>query len=211
MLTALAPTLEARAAARLAGFPGFLRANGFAVGGADGVPVLRTAQRVGALDPEVLRWSLQALLCGRCDEWSRFDELFDAWFLPANAWQRPERREAEGAVPSGEQPHGSQQRDTTDERDEVRPRHAASRQEVLSSSDFRALTEREHALDIEALMRRFARQLRHIRLRRGRGCATAADSICRRRSGAAWRAAARSTSLGATAGACGRACAADRR
>ncbi len=69
-------------------------------------------------------------------------------------------------VPSGEQPHGSQESDTTDERDEVRPRHAASRQEVLSSTDFRALTEREHALDIEALMRRFARQLRRIRLRR---------------------------------------------
>ena len=37
-------------AARLAGFPGFLRANGFAVGGADAVQVLRTAQRVGVLD-----------------------------------------------------------------------------------------------------------------------------------------------------------------
>ena len=46
-------------------------------------------------------------------------------------------------VPSGEQPHGSQESDTADERDEVRPRHAASRQEVLSSTDFRALTERD--------------------------------------------------------------------
>lgn len=166
MLTMLASTLETRAAARLAGFPGFLRANGFAVGGADGVPVLRTAQRVGVLDPDALRWSLQALLCGRADEWSRFDELFDAWFLPANTWQSPERREDDGVVPSGDQPHGSQESDTANECDEVRPRHAASRQEVLSSADFRALTEREHALDIEALMRRFARQLKHIRLRR---------------------------------------------
>ena len=70
MLTALAPTLETQAAARLAGFPGFLRANGFSVGGADGVPALRTAQRVGVLEPDALRWSLQALLCGRADEWS---------------------------------------------------------------------------------------------------------------------------------------------
>jgi uncharacterized protein with von Willebrand factor type A (vWA) domain len=36
----------------------------------------------------------------------------------------------------------------------------------LSRADFRTLTEREHALDIEALMRRFARQLRQIQLRR---------------------------------------------
>ena len=80
-------TLEFRSAQRLAGFAGFLRANGFAVGGGDAVEVLRTAERVGVLDARVLRWSLQALLCGRGEEWRRFDELFDAWFLPPNAWQ----------------------------------------------------------------------------------------------------------------------------
>jgi uncharacterized protein with von Willebrand factor type A (vWA) domain len=37
---------------------------------------------------------------------------------------------------------------------------------VLGSTDFRALTEREHALDVEALMREFARRLKQIRLRR---------------------------------------------
>ena len=167
MLSQIAPALGARATARLAGFPGFLRANGFAVGGGDAEQVLRTAQRVGVLDPHLLRWSLQALLCGRCDEWQRFDELFDAWFLPANRWQRPERRDAGERVPSGEQPHGPVDDEAVQEDDDdVRPRVAASRQEVLGSADFRTLTEREHALDIEALMRRFARRLKRIRLRR---------------------------------------------
>jgi uncharacterized protein with von Willebrand factor type A (vWA) domain len=160
-------TLESRAADRLAGFPGFLRANGFAVGGGDAVTVLRTAERVGVLDAQVLRWSLQALLCGRGDEWRRFPELFDAWFLPANRWQRPERRDADGGPMLGDRPDGAAgEQAAQDDNDEVRPRQAASRQEVLSSADFRFLTEREHAIDIEALMRRFARQLRHIRLRR---------------------------------------------
>jgi uncharacterized protein with von Willebrand factor type A (vWA) domain len=158
--------VDALAVGRLAGFPTFLRANGFAVGGGDAVQVLLTAERVGVLDPHVLRWSLQALLCGRGDEWRRFDELFDAWFLPANRWQRPERREPErglaAARPAGATSEGNEQAD----RDTARPRDAASRESVLSSTDFRALTEREHALDIEALMRRFARQLRPIRLRR---------------------------------------------
>jgi uncharacterized protein with von Willebrand factor type A (vWA) domain len=167
MLSEIAPALDARAAARLTGFAGFLRANGFAVGGGDAEQVLRTAQRVGVLDPHLLRWSLQALLCGRCDEWQRFDELFDAWFLPANRWQRPERRDAGERVPSGEQPHRPVDDEAVqDDDDDVRPRLAASRQEVLSSADFRTLTEREHALDIEALMRRFARRLKRIRLRR---------------------------------------------
>src|SRR6185295_3044272 len=78
MLSLVEPPLEARAAARLTGFAGFLRANGFSTGGGDAVQVLRTAERVGVLDPHILRWSLQALLCGRCEEWRRFDELFDA-------------------------------------------------------------------------------------------------------------------------------------
>jgi uncharacterized protein with von Willebrand factor type A (vWA) domain len=155
------------ATVRLSGFPTFLRANGFAVGGGDAVQVLKTAQHVGVLDPNILRWSLQSLLCGRSDEWLRFDDLFDAWFLPANRWQRPERREAENGALSGMRPDGpGGASDANEDEEHVRPRQAASREEVLSSADFRALTEREHALDIEALMRRFARQLKHIRLRR---------------------------------------------
>lgn len=167
MLNTDADTLEVLASTRLAGFPGFLRANGFAVGGGDGVEVLRTAQRVGVLDPHILRWSLQALLCGRVEEWQRFDKLFDAWFLPATKWQRPEKRDADKGFLSGHQPQGpASDREPTNASEDIRPRQTASRQESLSSTDFRALTEREHALDIEALMRQFARQLKHIRLRR---------------------------------------------
>jgi uncharacterized protein with von Willebrand factor type A (vWA) domain len=167
MLNADTPTLESLASTRLAGFPGFLRANGFAVGGGDGVEVLRTAQRVGVLEPDILRWSLRALLCGRVEEWQRFDKLFDAWFLPANKWQRPEKIDSEKGYLSGHQPLGpASERDDTQDSEDIRPRQTASRQESLSSTDFRSLTEREHALDIEALMRQFARQLKHIRLRR---------------------------------------------
>jgi uncharacterized protein with von Willebrand factor type A (vWA) domain len=53
-----------------------------------------------------------------------------------------------------------------DEQASATRRHAASRAERLASADFRTLTEREHLLDIEALMRRFARELRPLRLRR---------------------------------------------
>ena len=166
MLSLKLPALEKQAAARLTGFPGFLRANGFAVGGGDAVPVLQTAQRVGVLDSSVLRFSLKALLCGRIDEWQRFDELFEAWFLPANSWQRPERRDAAARSAPGGWPSGSAGDAAADDEEELRPRQAASRQETLTSADFRTLTEREHMLDIEALMRRFARQLKHIRLRR---------------------------------------------
>jgi uncharacterized protein with von Willebrand factor type A (vWA) domain len=167
MLSLDPPALDDQAASRLTGFPGFLRANGFAVGGGDSVQVLQTAQRVGVLDSQVLRWSLKALLCGRVEEWQRFDQLFDAWFLPANRWQRPEKRDSDNGFLSGHMTQGAaSDRERTDDSEDVRPRQAASRQEVLTSADFRELTGREHALDIEALMRQFARRLKHIRLRR---------------------------------------------
>jgi uncharacterized protein with von Willebrand factor type A (vWA) domain len=163
MLNAAAPPLEARAAERLAGFPGFLHANGFALGAGDAVEVLRTARSVGVLDRELLRWSLQALLCGRADEWRRFDGLFDAWFLPANRWAAPERRSVEAG-------HGSAAMDgaAASERqgEGLRPRDAASRAESLACADFRELDAGDEMLAIEALMRRFARRLKHLQLRR---------------------------------------------
>lgn len=151
-----------RAAERLAGFPGFLRANGFGAGGSDAALTLHAAERAGVLDREVLRWSLKALLARRGDEWRRFDELFDAWFLPANRWQR--REAADG--PQGDAHPGDSREGEEAGAEDLRPRRAASREEVLSSADFSTLAEREHALEIEALMRRFARQLKQIRLRR---------------------------------------------
>src|SRR6478735_791523 len=147
MLTLAAP-LEARATARLAGFPGFLRANGFMVGGGDAVTVLQAAQCVGVLDSQLLRWSLRALLCGRCDEWRRFDGLFDAWFLPPNRWQRPMQREAAKAQRHGEWPElPAPSGNETDRDEDLRPRRAASRRDALSSTDFRFLTERDSVLE----------------------------------------------------------------
>jgi uncharacterized protein with von Willebrand factor type A (vWA) domain len=156
--------IESRAADRLARFPSFLRANGFGVGAGDAVQVLRTARQVGVLDARVLRWSLKALLCGRCDEWRRFDELFDAWFLPANRWAAPQRRSVEAGMQSGATRAGVNGQGA-DPRDALKPRDAASRAESLSSTDFRDLA-REHALDIDALMRQLARRLKQVRLRR---------------------------------------------
>ncbi|MEJ8835822.1 vWA domain-containing protein [Ramlibacter sp. AN1133] len=159
-----APSLAARAGDRLAGFPAFLHANGFGVGATDSVQVLRTARDVGVLDAQVLRWSLKALLCGRCDEWRRFDGLFDAWFLPANRWAAPQQRLVEtGVQQAASRPGGDA--GTKQAGDPLKPRDAASHAESLSSTDFRDLA-REHTLDIEALMRRFARRLKHLRLRR---------------------------------------------
>jgi uncharacterized protein with von Willebrand factor type A (vWA) domain len=159
--------------ARLAGFAGFLRANGYAVAGSDAVGLLETVARTGTLDRQILRWSLKALLCGRGDEWRRFDALFDGYFLPPNkklfvasnvAAAGP--RDSAGALGDGTGREPAAGTGHGGDADTGSARHGASRAEVLASTDFRDLNRAEHARDVEALMRRFARRLKHLRLRR---------------------------------------------
>lgn len=162
--------------ARLAGFAGFLRANGYGVGGADSVDVLETGVRTGILDQQILRWNLKALLCGRGDEWRRFDALFDAYFLPPNKKIFVESNVVAAAMreEAGEVQDGSESEPAAaagvgaagDDADTGAARHGASREESLASTDFRDLNQAEHARAIEALMRRFARRLKHLQLRR---------------------------------------------
>ena len=160
---------------RLTGFAGFLRANGYGVGGGDATRVLETAGQVGILDGEILRWSLKALLCGRGDEWRRFDSLFDAYFLPpnqkifleSNVVAAGARESAVGVRDSSEsEPAAGAGHGVAGDADGGAARHGASREESLASTDFRDLNQADHARDIEALMRRFARRLKHLRLRR---------------------------------------------
>jgi uncharacterized protein with von Willebrand factor type A (vWA) domain len=159
--------------ARLVGFAGFLHANGFDVGGSDATQILETALRVGVFDRDMLCWSLKALLCSRGDEWRRFDPLFDAYFRRPNTrayFDRPDRYvRARGAsgIEAGDVEVPSAANDATESADDDNAlRQAASPHESLASTDFRDLHRADDVRAIEALMRRFARRLRHVRIRR---------------------------------------------
>lgn len=161
---------------RMAGFTGFLRANGYGVGGSDALIVLETAEQVGLFDRDVLRWSLQALLCGRSDEWRRFDAMFDAYFLPPNrrktfenrdGGRMAERRPDMGARGgSAGMPTARVGEAAVDGDAAGTAKHGASRDESLAKTDFRDLDQGGDLIDIEALMRRFARRLKRLQLRR---------------------------------------------
>ena len=91
-------SLEEALVARYAGFTGWLRANGFRVTSSDVAASIEVAQRVGQLDREVSRWSLRAVLCSRAEEWRRFDELFDAYFLAPNLRKLVQARAHSGVL-----------------------------------------------------------------------------------------------------------------
>lgn len=171
LIAAAAHPLDAGAAlrARLAGFAGFLQANGYGVGGADGVDVLAAAERTGVLDARVLRWSLKALLCGRADEWRRFDALFDAYFLPPNRKAFAQSPGASPAAAGAAAQAGGTAGAAPDAGDSARraaSRHGASPDEALAPMDLQGLADAGQARALEALVRRFARRLKRLLLRR---------------------------------------------
>jgi uncharacterized protein len=159
---------------RVAGFPGFLRANGFGVGGSDSLRVADAASHCGVFDQQALRWSLKALLCGRGDDWRRFDGLFDAYFLPPNRTVLAAREPAAIAARSAtggvrevnlREPGAVGDDGVTDDADGAACR-GASREESLASKDFHALNDAGQVRELEALMCRFARRIKNLRLRR---------------------------------------------
>lgn len=159
--------------ARLAGFPGFLHANGYGLGAGDLPRVLETAQHVGVFDGPALRWSLQSLLCSRGEEWRRFDALFDAYFLRPNrtAWSahRATAEKPKSPAQRTDSPATAAiaEREATGNSDDTQDvRHGASREQSLESTDFGELNRADQARDIEALMRRFARRMKRLQLRR---------------------------------------------
>jgi uncharacterized protein with von Willebrand factor type A (vWA) domain len=174
MLTVAPSTVDPATAlrSRLIGFTGFLRANGYGIAGGDSAGILETAEAVGAFDGEILRWSLKARLCRRGDEWRRFDPLFDAYFLPPNRrafeHRMPGTEGDVGTPGAGDTPNPSSIgiSNSAGADDDPAARHGASREESLAATDFRDLDRADQLREIEALMRRFARRLKHVRLRR---------------------------------------------
>ncbi|RZF29123.1 VWA domain-containing protein [Paraburkholderia sp. UYCP14C] len=164
--------------ARYAGFAGWLRANAFCVTSADVAATLEVARRMGQADRNVLRWSLRALLCSRAQEWHRFDELFDAYFLAPNKRRLVETR-AGGAGPITRDEAAAAQPDASEGtplslagRGAGSPGEGATADEgatladSLAHGDFRHLNDQAELFAIDAAIRRFVQRLRGIETRR---------------------------------------------
>lgn len=77
---------------RMAGFMAHLRLNGFTVGPSEAMDALTVLSRTAATDAAGARLGLKSLLAGRHDEWRRFDELFEAYWLRRGKTRPPIRR-----------------------------------------------------------------------------------------------------------------------
>jgi uncharacterized protein with von Willebrand factor type A (vWA) domain len=165
---------------RYAGFAGWLRANDFRVTTSDIAASMEVAQRTGQTDSQLLRWSLRAVLCSRAEEWRRFDELFDAYFLIPNRQVMTETRA--GGAGRIEPDRNAGQRDGSEglplslagrgadpaQADGSTADEGASGETSLAHADFRHLNEPDELFAIDNAIRRFALRLRGIQIRRER-------------------------------------------
>lgn len=66
---------------RITGFTRVLRDNGFPIGVGEGLDAIEAVGIFGLEDSRSLRFGWRSLLCTNKSDWSRFDELFDAYWL----------------------------------------------------------------------------------------------------------------------------------
>ncbi|MGX7001118.1 vWA domain-containing protein [Caballeronia sp. KNU42] len=166
--------------ARYAGFAGWLRTNDFRVTTSDIAASMEVAQLTGQANSQLLRWSLRAVLCSRAEEWRRFDDLFDAYFLMPNRRVLTETRAAGAGRIERDKDVG--RRDGSEgtplslagrgadpvQADGSAADQGASGETSISHADFRHLNEPDELFAIDDAIRRFALRLRGIQIRRER-------------------------------------------
>ena len=169
---------------RLVEFVRLARSNNFRVGVAEELDAQKVALSCGITASTRLRWGLRALLCSSQDDWQRFDELYDAYWHPANVQsrvsaaaagrsrKRPEphnatessRQEATRSSDADSQGAG----DSDDTSDGGGTREGASFAATLAKTDFQALADPDEMRAVETLVDRLARQMRKRAIRRQR-------------------------------------------
>lgn len=162
---------------RLVGFLRFMRDNGCHLGIQEELDVMKMAEFAGLLEPRRMRWGLRALLCSCSEDWQRFDELFDAYWKPANR-TREQRSSYSKKMDSqnglGGQPGGNnkvaeadhaEQGDDGDASDGG-SKGGASAQEAKARTDFRLLADESQMHVMERLVERLAKQMRRRLSRR---------------------------------------------
>ncbi|MBW4022352.1 MAG: VWA domain-containing protein [Proteobacteria bacterium] len=171
-------TPGAAATARIAGFVSTLRENGFVIGVRENEDALILAETVGLAAKQPLRWGWRSLLCNRAEDWVRFDDLFDSYWMPPNRQALVETRAGGAGLIAVTDEAGSQagragpvlQREDAED-DAGLPgddtaKDGASAAPTLESADFRSLTDRLQTYAIETAIRSFARRLKRLRTRR---------------------------------------------
>ncbi len=181
----------AEIADRIIGFASHLRSNGFALGTQDGGRIADHVARLPLQPLTRMRLELKVLLTGSREEWQRFDELFEAYWLPAGrvragaartssphvhrplrhaqVWQDhlSDRRGASGGdAPRIETEHAGQ-----DASGDAAGRLVATHRSVSRKTNLKHVVDPDEIREAEALALRLAKAMRYRLSRRRRASA----------------------------------------
>jgi uncharacterized protein with von Willebrand factor type A (vWA) domain len=161
--------------AKLSGFVAVLRDNGFIVGLAEYRDALTVISGESASRPSRLRPALRSLFCSRHSDWTKFDEIFDAFWLKRGMKSATRMSGAPQKAPDGMQAAASGNRGLGDNQnaDHVQrgegseesdvghsKREGASRAEFIGKTDFRHLTHPDDLAEAHRLAERLALAMR---------------------------------------------------
>lgn len=159
---------------RVAGFVRQARDNDFNVGVAETLDAQRLVMQCGIAEPRHFRWQLRSLLCGDREDWRRFDELFERYWLPPNR-QTLQRGGGEGGGSVERQSGGgggenNKVADSGDGEaaadDPGGARGGASALEHLAREDFGAMADQGRLLEAERQVEEIARRIQRTVTRR---------------------------------------------
>jgi uncharacterized protein with von Willebrand factor type A (vWA) domain len=175
----------AGAAARMVGFIDHLRGNDFAVGPKETEAALTLLTEESWLPPARARLGLRCLLASRKDDWERFDDLFEAYWLrqgrirnqlstaksgSATGKQHPEIWQDH--LSDGQSKTSSAQQQAVDDREvDASPGHGrliATAENVLARTDLRHVSDPDEIKAAERLAYRLASAIRYRLSRRYR-------------------------------------------
>ena len=161
---------------RLVDFVRQARRNGFQLGIQEEIDALSIAERVNISNRQRLRWGLRSLICSSREDWQRFDELFERYWLPPNRQsmtESPNRGRIDQSAGLGRLASGDAERTADRAEDGSDPeahgggaREGASHSELHERTDFRQLQDGGQMQEMERLVERLARRIRRRLTRR---------------------------------------------
>ncbi|MEB8432635.1 VWA domain-containing protein [Cocleimonas sp. KMM 6892] len=164
---------------RLIEFIQIARNNGYQAGISEVIDAQEVAHSLNITQPQYLRWGLRSLLCSNQNDWQRFDDLFDAYWLPSA--KQNYRTESVAGAPVGKRESVAREAEVNDgeatdvdqagqgEGDDAFDGGAlegASGQESLFNADFQFITDAKQMSEVDDLVERLAKKMRRRIIRR---------------------------------------------
>lgn len=162
---------------RLVGFVRHARSNNYKVGIAEQIDALRVAKACGLENKYHLQIGLKSLLCSNEEDWQKFDEMFDAYWISSNVKQFIQPTSAQKASQKAlqkqqkahdgqshqQQPTNADSSAEASDQDNVEAsgtKDGASQTAQLAKEDFHSIKDPDQMRQMERLVERLAKQMK---------------------------------------------------